>query len=68
MQADVVDGVELVAQSEQRHMPPADHHHLAGPGGEVGHLADAHPGRRVGHCYLRAAGVSEVSRFSLPRM
>lgn len=62
VQAQVVDGVKFVAETEQRHMAPVDDHLRALSGLEV---ADPAYGDEA---HFRAAGVNVVSRFSAPRM
>src|SRR5687768_5086738 len=76
VQAQVVDGVKLVAQAEQGDMAAADGHHLALARREVVDASDwckgawhLTPSRRcLAPCHFLAAGVSVVSRRSLPRM
>jgi hypothetical protein len=45
VQAEVVDGVKLVAEPEERHVAAIDHHHLAAAWLELAYASDSdeHP-------------------------
>lgn len=65
MQAVVIEREELVAEPEHRDVTAGHRHHFAAAGNEVADLSD---GLELRQPYFRAAGVSVVSFFSLPRM
>jgi hypothetical protein len=64
VQTQVVDGEDTVAKPEDSHMTAVDDYH---PAGVIGKIRQRSDGLKLRH-YFRAAGVSVVSFFSLPRM
>ena len=69
VQAEVVEGVEAVGEPEERDVAPLDLHEVPAGGERLG-AADRHELARAARAarYLRADGVSVVSRRSAPRM